>query len=145
MSYEAAFWRPSDERPPMEEALAEPRLGAYLEGWGRPGDAGVIGIDVGGRPVGAAWYRLFPADEPGYGFVDPETPELSIAVVPDRRGEGVGEMLLSALLERARADGFQAVSLSVAPANRARRLYERNGFVKVGQSGGSLTLLKLLA
>jgi hypothetical protein len=29
----------------------------YVEGFGRPGDAGVI-ADEGGEPAGAAWYRL---------------------------------------------------------------------------------------
>ena len=41
----------------------------YVRGWGRPGDTAVIALE-GGFPVGAAWYRLFPASEPGYGFVD---------------------------------------------------------------------------
>ena len=41
-----------------------------------------------GFPVGAAWYRVFGADEPGYGFVDEQTPELAIAVVPSKRGTG---------------------------------------------------------
>ena len=72
----------------------------YVIGWGREGDAGVIALDDG-FPVGAAWYRLFSADEPGYGFVDERTPELAIAVVPSRRGRGIGELMLSSLLERA--------------------------------------------
>ena len=62
----------------------------------------LIAIDDG-FPVGAAWYRLFRRDAPGYGFVDEETPELAIAVVPSRRGRGIGEALLEALCERARA------------------------------------------
>ncbi len=80
----------------------------------------------------------------GYGFVDEETPELSIAVVPSRRGKGIGDELLDALLEQARADGFTQVSLSVEPDNPALRLYERHGFEKVGESGGSATMLATL-
>lgn len=34
-----------------------------------------------------------------------------------------------------------AISLSVEDGNRARVLYERLGFVKVGRNGGSDTLL----
>src|SRR3954464_257680 len=60
----------------------------YVNNWGRPGDAGLIAWEAG--PVGAAWYRLFPASAPGFGFVDEQTPELTIAVVPSRRGGGGG-------------------------------------------------------
>ena len=77
----------------------------YVQNWGRPGDAGVIAF-AGPNAYGAAWYRLFPASAPGFGFVDEETPELTIAVVPSHRGHGTGAELLEALLERARADGF---------------------------------------
>ena len=63
----------------------EPPVRRYVERWGRPGDTALIAIQDFQR-VGAAWYRLFSADNPGYGFVDEETPELSIAIVPSRRG-----------------------------------------------------------
>jgi ribosomal protein S18 acetylase RimI-like enzyme len=91
-------------------------------------------------PVGAAWYRLFTRDEPGYGFVDEETPELAIAVVPNKRGHGLGSQLLDALMKRAREDGFGALSLSVEPENPALPLYERFGFRKVGETVGAWTM-----
>ncbi len=103
----------------------------YVAGWGRRGDAGLVALDEG-FPVGAAWYRLFRSGAPGYGFVDEQTPELTIAVVPSRRGHGFGERLLSALLDQARRDGFGAVSLSVERGNPAIRLYERFGFEREG-------------
>ncbi len=76
-----------------EAAFALPESRKYLEGWGRPGDAGVIAVDDGGRPLGAAWCRLFPPDDPGYGFVAPDVPELSIGVHADARGQGIGRAL----------------------------------------------------
>jgi GNAT superfamily N-acetyltransferase len=132
MLYEAAFWRPAGPRPPLDRALAEPALARYVAGWGRAGDAGVIALGDEGDPIGAAWYRLFPLSEPGFGFVDERTPELSLAVVADARARGVGTALLRALINRARADRFESLSLSVEPDNPARRLYERHGFVRVG-------------
>jgi ribosomal protein S18 acetylase RimI-like enzyme len=93
-----------------------------------------------GFPVGAAWYRLFKRDAPGYGFVDEETPELSIAVVPSRRGHGTGGELMDALLGRARAEGYKAISLSVAKDSPSVRLYERYGFEKVDERDGALTM-----
>ena len=73
---------------------ADVPLERYVAGWGRRGDNALVAIDEF-QPVGAAWYRLFEADEPGYGFVDEQTPELTIAIVPSMRGRGLGEQLLS--------------------------------------------------
>ena len=117
----------------------------YVKAWGRPGDNALIALSDGFR-VGAAWYRLFQESLPGYGFVDERTPELAIAVVPNARGKGVGRALLDGLLERARAGGFEAVSLSVDRNNEgAISLYERHGFTRVRDDGDSLTMIARLA
>ncbi len=136
MLYEAAAWNPDWPREQVIHALADPMLERYHRGWGRPGDAGVI-AEVEGESVGAAWFRLFTADEPGYGFVDEATPELGIAVVPLHRRKGIGETLLHALISEARQEGFNALSLAVAVHNRSRRMYERAGFKKVSEGGDS--------
>ena len=73
MLYEAARWNPDWPRESLEEVLADPMTTRYHEGWGRPGDAGVI-AELDDVPVAAAWYRLFTADAPGYGFVDRRSP-----------------------------------------------------------------------
>jgi len=143
MMYEAARWNPDWPREPIEEVLGDATLRRYHEGWGRSGDSGVIG-EVDGEPIGAAWYRMFTADEPGYGFVDEKTPELSIAVVPLHRRKGVGGTLLRAAMVQAREEGYQTLSLSVAVHNRSRMLYQRAGFEKVGEHGDSWTMLAQL-
>ena len=140
MLYEAAFWRPGGERPPLQPALAPTDLARYVDGWGRAGDCGLV-ADVRGDSVGAAWLRRFAATDPGYGFVDEHTPELGIGVAPAWRGRGVGTALLDGLLGRARADGTRRVSLSVEVDNPSRRLYERAGFEVVGHVEGSVTMV----
>ena len=136
MLHHAYYWK---ERAPEDTGPGPVAL--YVKAWGRPGDAAMIAID-GGFPAGAAWYRLFPRDRPGYGFVDERTPELAIAVVPNARGKGVGSALLEALLERARAEGYGAISLSVDRNNAgAIELYERHGFERVGEVDDSVTML----
>jgi ribosomal protein S18 acetylase RimI-like enzyme len=117
----------------------EPPVQRYVERWGRPGDTALIAIHDF-QPVGAAWYRLFKDDNAGYGFIDEETPELSIAVVPSRRGSGLGSELLEALVAQARADGYEALSLSVEKDNPAVGLYERYGFVPVREEDGAVTM-----
>jgi ribosomal protein S18 acetylase RimI-like enzyme len=140
MLYEAALWDPARARPDLDEVLADPHLARYIDGWGRPGDAVVIAVDARSAAVGAAWYRLFNAAAPGYGFIDAATPELSIGVVPEHRGEGAGSALLAALIAHARADRFPALSLSVEPSNPAARLYARHGFTTFGTNGGAWTM-----
>jgi ribosomal protein S18 acetylase RimI-like enzyme len=135
MLHHAYYWK---ERAP--DAGPGP-VALYVKAWGRPGDTAVIAIDAG-FPVGAAWYRLFGAERPGYGFVDERTPELAIAVVPSARGKGVGTALLEALLGRAREAGYPTISLSVDRNNAgAIELYERHGFARVGEDADSLTML----
>ena len=135
MLHHAYYWR---ERVPGSLASR------YVRGWGRPGDTAVIALE-NGFPVGAAWFRLFRPDEPGYGFVDESTPELAIAVVPSKRGHGVGDELLGALIQKARSAGYGRLSLSVEPGNPARKLYERHGFDVVDEGDEAWTMVAELA
>jgi ribosomal protein S18 acetylase RimI-like enzyme len=115
----------------------------YVDGFGRHGDAGVVAA-VADQDVGAAWYRLLPADDPGYGFVAGDIPEITLGVASQARGRGIGKALMRHLLDRAVADRIAALSLSVEPDNAAMRLYLALGFERVGESGGSVTLLRTL-
>lgn len=136
--YEAACWREEPSRRSEETVLGSEEL----EGTER--DTIVIAEEEG-EPVGAAWYRVFEPDRPGYGWVDPTIPELTMAVLPGLRGRGIGRALLRALLARASGDGVPALSLSVAEENPARNLYRSEGFVDVELVGGSWTMLSELA
>jgi len=118
-------------------------LTRYVDNWGREGDVAVIAHETGNR-VGAAWFRLFREDEPGYGFVDERTPELSIAVVPSRRRHGVGQELLDGLLDKANEAGHEQVSLSVEKDSPAVSFYERNGFTGARESNGGLVMVRRL-
>ena len=141
MLWIAFNWR---DETVSEQHWPDPTAAAkYVDGFGRPGDAGVVAA-VAGEDVGAAWYRLLPADDPGYGFVAPDIPELTLGVASQARGRGIGKALMQRLLDRAAADRIAALSLSVEPDNAALRLYVALGFERVGESGGSVTLLRTL-
>ncbi len=71
-----------------------------------------------------------------------DIPEVALAVQPDARRRGVASGLLTRLLEEASARRFPGVSLSVNSDNFARRLYERFGFVQVGEVTGAWTMLR---
>jgi len=137
---EAAVWRPDKPTPTADEVLADQRYAPYLAGWPRPGDYGLVAEQ--GEPVGAAWYRTFTQASHGHGFVAEDVPELSIAVIGSRRHEGIGRGLLVELIHASVGQGYRAVSLSVAEANPARRLYESVGFVHVEKHGSTWTMVR---
>lgn len=137
---ESAVWRPDKPTPTGEQVIADPRYAMYLAGWQRHGDLGLIAEDDG--PVGAAWYRTFTEESHGHGFVAEDVPELAIAVVAPRRGEGIGRRLLVGLIDASVAQGHPALSLKVARDNPARALYESVGFEPLDPSGSSGIMIR---
>lgn len=137
MLYEALFVPPGS--PPYPRSITDRAdLARYARGFGsKDGDLGWIAESLLGDLLGAVWVRQMSADDPGYGFVDAETPELSIAVVSDHRSQGVGTALLRLLLA-----AVPRCSLSVDDRNRAVGLYERSGFEVVSVDGHSLKMLR---
>lgn len=119
MLYQALYVPPG--QPPLSRDLIQsPELRPYVEGWGGLSDIGWLALDDE-IPVGAVWFRLLVGTNRGYGYVDDTTPELSIAVLPEYRGQGIGTMLLRQLLELSPLP-YSAISLSVDAENPARRL-----------------------
>jgi ribosomal protein S18 acetylase RimI-like enzyme len=130
---------PEGEPAPPREIIRLPELARYVQGWGDKGDCGFLASDAEmGQAVGAVWLRLLTGTNRGFGYVDDTTPELSIAVLPEYRGRGIGTQLLVHLFE---SDcGYSTISLSVSSGNPAIRLYERFGFEIVGSKDTSLTM-----
>lgn len=144
MITEAVNWSPDRPHRDQQELLADPAIAHYVAGWPRPGDLGLVAEDDHGQPIGASWLRFFSANDPGYGFVAADVPEVSIAVSAAWRGRGVGRALLRTLTEDARRAGIQRLSLSVERGNHALDLYRAEGFVIVSSQGGAVTLIKQL-
>ena len=143
MVVEAANWSPGRSRP-RYEVLTAPEHGRYVSGWIRPGDAGFVASDPQGEPIGAAWYRMFPRSDPGFGYVGTGVPELIIGVRPIWRAHGVGRALLRSLSDNARAEGFARLSLSVERGNFAAVFYRTEGFAVVQSGFGRDTMVKRL-
>ncbi|MGW9181786.1 N-acetyltransferase family protein [Agromyces sp. NPDC055661] len=143
MVVEAANWRAGITRP-RPVVLADPAYRGYIAGWQRPSDQGVVALDRDGKPVGAAWYRLFAADAPAHGFIGSGVPELIIGVRPLWRAQGVGRALLQSLADAARSAGFARLTLSVEHGNFAEALYRSEGFTVVGTGSGRDTMVRRL-
>jgi len=130
-----------EERITRSDIDRNPQLRHYVNDWPREGDVGVVAVNDDGVPVGAVWARRFSVDDPGYGFVAPDVPELSLAVASAQRGRGIGRRLLESIVELARQRGWRAVSLSVQDGNRATRLYRAVGFRAVARNENAQTML----
>lgn len=143
MVVEAANWSPGKART-RYDVLTSPDHGKYVAGWMRPGDAGFIALDPHDEPIGAAWYRMFPRSEPGFGYIGTGVPELIIGVRPIWRAHGVGRALLQRLAAQARSDGFARLSLSVERGNFAATFYRSEGFAVVQSGFGRDTMVKRL-
>lgn len=124
--YLAIFVEEGAEPLPIE-IVDDPRLIKYIRDFGRAGDDCLVAV-LQKEVVGVVWSRLFPATCPGYGYYNEKTPELSIAVKPKWRGQGIGFALMTAMLKRLREAGHTTVSLSVTQNNPAVALYKKCGF-----------------
>lgn len=121
------------------EAQNDPALFAYVYGWGRPGDVGMLAVqaagennETGGRVIGAAWLRLPHGTSDDFGEGMDDVPELAIGIAPAFRGQGVGTALLEALIAAVQGQ-FARIILTVRQENPAVRLYERVGFTITGE------------
>jgi ribosomal protein S18 acetylase RimI-like enzyme len=130
-----ALWDPPPAGLRPREVLERPDVRIYAESWGRAGDVGVLGETAQSAPIGACWMRLIDGGR-GLGYVDDETPQLGIAVLPSFQRRGHGEQLMRAALAAARAHGYRTVSLTVHPENPAIVLYERCEFRKIERRRG---------
>jgi ribosomal protein S18 acetylase RimI-like enzyme len=81
-------------------------------------------VEVDGRPAG----RLYVDRRPG------DLRVVDIALLPQFRGRGIGEGLLTEL-QRQAAEESRIVSIHVEVHNRAAGLYERLGFVVAEELG----------
>ncbi|HEX5500647.1 MAG TPA: arsinothricin resistance N-acetyltransferase ArsN1 family A [Thermomicrobiales bacterium] len=88
----------------------------------------LVAVDGDGAVLGWASLNNFNP-RPAYDHVG----DFSVYVARERRGRGVGDALLGALVERARALGYHKLVLAAFPTNApGMRLYERHGFATVG-------------
>ena len=123
-----AIFVPVGVNPPPREIIFEPEIFIYIKEFGGKNDFCVL-AEQDGKIIGAAWARIIPA----YGHIDDETPELAISVLPDCRGQGIGNKMMETLFGLLRENGYKQTSLSVQKNNPALRLYKRLGYKITGE------------
>jgi len=138
--YEAVFVPPG-EPAPAREIIFEPRVFAYIKNFGAlPHDCCVV-AEIDNQVVGAAWVRVIGA----YGYVDDETPELAISVLPPFRGQGIGTALLTELFAQLKQRGYNKTSLAVQQQNPAAKLYLRAGYQIIAEKDEEYLMIKELS
>ncbi|BAY88471.1 GNAT family N-acetyltransferase [Tolypothrix sp. LEGE 11397] len=148
MLYEAAHLS-EEGNLTMEDLMNNPELAKYVKNWDYEKDTGyVASLLPSYQQVGAAWLRLLTEENKGYGYVNNETPELAIAVLPEYRNHGIGTQLLHHLLAIAPAY-YPSISLSIRSSNPALHLYQRLGWQVVegteiiNRVGGTSFIMKI--
>ena len=124
--YQAIFISQDLESLPRS-ILKEPELEMYIKDFGQQPDDWALAAEVDGLLVGAVWVRIMK----DYGYYDDRTPSLSISFLPEFRGQGLGQQLMTAMLDLLKAKGYPSVSLSVSKDNPAVGFYQRLGFITV--------------
>ncbi len=139
-----ALYVPEGESPFPRSILENPEIKKYFENFG----SGLLDLAVLARSVnervGLIWGRTYSSKRPSYGFISEDIPEISMAVLPMFRNQGIGTELLEEIFSLYTEKGIKAISLSVDKRNPVRRLYERLGFELFYLHGTSVTMVKHL-
>ena len=141
MLYEALFVAPGQAKFP-KSILENPNIIKYVENWNQQeGDLAIVGVK-NNELIGAIWGRKFKKSKKGYGFVDENIPEISMAVKQDYRKQGTGTALIHQLENEFSRIGVCQLSLSVHKLNPAKKLYERCGYTIYEEQEDAVTMIK---
>lgn len=119
-----AIYIPEGLAAPPRSVLDVPELQVYIKEFGRSKHDHALVAIVQEKIVGIVWARIMN----DYGHIDDETPSLSISVLKEYRGAGIGTALLETMLTHLASRGYSRVSLSVQRENYAVKMYEKVGF-----------------
>ena len=136
--YEAIFI-PVGMQKPDRTIIHQPELALYIEDFGQADDICLV-ADAGVTVAGAIWSRIMN----DYGHVGEDTPSLAIALFEEYRNQGIGTVLMKAMLQRLKEAGYRQVSLSVQKANYALRMYEKAGFRTVRENPEECVMVRKL-
>lgn len=142
MLYEALYI-PNGEPKLPQDIIYQPQLFAYIKGFGQQSDMCLV-AEWEKQLIGAIWIRLFTEEAKGYGFVNEQTPELSMALLENYQNKGIGTQLLKKMIEKLTDLKYKHVSLSVDKRNFAYNMYKKHHFKEIHAEGNSIIMIKFL-
>ena len=95
-------------------------------------DLGLYAL-VDNEIAGAIWTRRLNKEHNAAGFIDENTPVLSVAVVPKFRGKQIGLFMMEQFLQEAGAV-YEQISVSIVIDSPAIKFYEKCEFDKFNNS-----------
>lgn len=92
---------------------------------------------------GAAWIRLFNELDCAVAYVDNVTPVLTLGILPDMRGKGIGTLIMNQLLQEA---AVVYDKISVLSNKDSKSFYQKLGFFSLDDSDSKdvFTMVKKL-
>lgn len=114
----------------IQDLPNHPDTEMYITEWPQKGEIGFI-AEWEGKPIGAAWLRIFP--NPVH-LANCVSPELTISICSTHRRKGVASLLLNKLYESASKAGIKEIILGVHSKNdSAMALYVKHNWYAVGE------------
>ena len=139
MVVEAANWRHGVDTGRSRSVLADPISRGYIAGWQRPADRGLVAVDAEGRPIGAAWYRLFSPEQPAHGLRRDRRARAHHRRASTVAGAGRRPRAHAVADGCRAAAGYARLALSVEHGNFAHALYRSEGFAVVAIGAAAAT------
>ena len=133
-----ALFVPPGAAPFTKDAIFQPAVHIYIKDFGLLSNDYGVYAQIDDQIVGAAWVRVIP----GFGHVNNKTPELAISVLPDYRGQGIGEKLMLELFDILKKSGYKQTSLAVQKANKAVDFYTRLGYKILQEKDEEYVMIK---
>ena len=127
MLYNAIYQREESELLPFD-VIMKPEIQGYIQDFSKQEGDFCLVAERNSTILGAVWVRIMTQDRKGYGYIDPYTPELVIALLKEERNKGIGTQLMIKMLKLLKEHGYTQASLSVSKENYAVTMYQKLGF-----------------
>lgn len=112
------------------DVVYEEHYHKYIKDFGREGDFALVCEDDG-RVSGIIWVRLFKEEDKSFGFVDENTPELTLSVLAGYNEQAIGKELIELLMNELKIRGVKQVSTSICENHEIFDVYTLVGFKEV--------------
>ena len=126
------------------DVIKEETYKKYIKDFGKDDDYALV-WEIDGLIAGLAWVRMFEEADKSFGYVCPDTPELTLSVLAGYNEQAIGQELLELISNELKLKGYKNLSVSIDRQNEIFDIYEKVGFEeKTKQDDDRVLLVKNL-